>query len=78
MTVNLDKFKIKELMAKNKISSQSELARMLGISKTQLSFLLSNKFIPIKSNVIEIANFFNVNPFEIMKNSEKARKLKTK
>ena len=35
--VVIDKFKIKEIMAKNKIKNFSELAKMLGISKNQLS-----------------------------------------
>jgi len=47
--MKLDKFKIRELMTKKQIESQTELARMLGISKNQLSNLLSDKFEPIKS-----------------------------
>ena len=38
--VVIDKFKIKEIMAKNKIKNFSELAKMLGISKNQLSKFL--------------------------------------
>lgn len=64
----IDKFKIKELMAKNKIGTYQELATALGISKTQLSNILSDKFIPIKSNVVELANFFNLSPLDIIKN----------
>jgi DNA-binding Xre family transcriptional regulator len=47
--MKLDRFKIKELMAKKKIKSQTELAEMLGISKNQLSNILSEKYSPIKS-----------------------------
>ena len=68
--MRLDRFKIRELMAKKKIDSQSELARMLGISKNQLSNLLSDKFEPIKSNVIELANFFGVSPIELIEKNE--------
>ena len=64
--MKLDKFKIKELMAKKKINSQTELAKMLGISKNQLSNILSEKYSPIKSNVEELANFFGVSPLEII------------
>jgi len=63
----LDKFKIKELMAKKKIDNFTELAKMLGISKNQLSNILSTKFKPIKSNVMEIAEFLKVSPIEIIK-----------
>jgi len=68
--MELDKYKIKELMAKKKIKSQNELANMLGISKNQLSNILSNKFNPIKSNVIELAAFLGVNPLEIIKKTK--------
>ena len=62
----LDKFKIKELMANKKISSQTELAKMLGISKNQLSSILSEKFNPIKSNVVELADFLGVEPKDLI------------
>ena len=65
--VEIDKFKIRELMAKKQIRTLQELASALGISKTQLSNILSDKFIPIKSNVMELADFFDVSPLEIIK-----------
>jgi len=70
MSVEIDKFKVKELMAKRKIKNQTELAKMLGISKNQLSNILSSKSNPIKSNVVELAEFLGVNPLEIMKKKE--------
>ena len=48
-------------MAKNKIKNFSVLAKALGISKNQLSTILSNKYEPIKSNIVEIARFFKGN-----------------
>ena len=66
MVVKIDKFKVLELMAKKKIKNQTELANMLGISKNQLSNILSEKFSPIKSNVVELANFLGVSPLEII------------
>ena len=63
----VDRFKIKELMAKKKIDSFTRLAKMLGISKNQLSNILSNRYRPIKSNIAEIAKFLGVNPLEIIK-----------
>lgn len=67
MAVRIDKFKVKELMAKKKIKNQTELAKMLGISKNQLSNILSNKYSPIKSNVVELAEFLGVSPLDILK-----------
>ncbi|NCO32102.1 helix-turn-helix transcriptional regulator [bacterium] len=63
----IDKYKVKEIMAKTKINNFTELAKMLGISKNQLSNILSNKFKPIKSNVEELANFLKVSPLKIIK-----------
>ena len=68
--VEIDKFKIRELMAKKQIETLQELANSLGISKTQVSNILSNKFVPIKSNVIELAEFLGVSPLEIIKEKD--------
>jgi DNA (cytosine-5)-methyltransferase 1 len=67
----LDKLKIKELMAKEGINTQTELAQMLGISKNQLSNILSQRFNPIKSNVNELAEFLGVSPLKIIKQKVK-------
>ena len=71
--MNINKFKVKELMAKKEISTQTQLAEMLGISKNQLSNILSEKFNPIKSNVIELAEFLEVSPLEIIENKKDLR-----
>lgn len=68
----VNKFKIKELMAKREISTFADLAKMLGISKNQLSNILSNRFSPIKSNIDELAKFLNVSPLEILKEEKDA------
>lgn len=65
--MKVDKFKIKELMAKKQIKSQSELAKELGMSKNQLSNILSESFNPIKSNIVKIADFFEISPNDIIK-----------
>lgn len=62
----LNKFLIKEIMAKKKINTFSELAQMLGISKNQVSNIMSNKFTPIKSNVEELAKLLQVNPLDLI------------
>jgi len=64
--LSIDKFKLKELMAQKKIKSQSELADLLGISKNQLSNILSDNYDPIKSNVRKIADYFQVSPLSII------------
>ena len=57
-------------MAQKQITNQTELAKMLGISKNQLSNILSDKFNPIKSNIVELANFLDVSPLEIIENKK--------
>ena len=76
--MKINKYKVKELMAKKKISTQKELADMLGISKNQLSNILSDRFNPIKSNVIELANFLNVSPLEIIEDKKESNELHRK
>jgi DNA (cytosine-5)-methyltransferase 1 len=68
--LKINKFKVKELMAKKQINNQTELADALGISKNQVSNILSEKFNPIKSNVIELAEFLEVSPLEIIENKK--------
>jgi DNA-binding Xre family transcriptional regulator len=69
--VEIDKFKVRELMAKKQIATLQELANCLGISKTQVSNILSDKFVPIKSNnVIELAEFLEINPLELIKEKD--------
>ena len=68
----VNKIKIKELMAKREIGTFADLAKMLGISKNQLSNILSNRFSPIKSNIDELAKFLNVSPLEILKEEKDA------
>lgn len=71
----LDKSKLKELMQQHNIKNFTELAKCLGISKNQLSNILSDKFNPIKSNVIELAEFFNINPLEIILENNNMEKI---
>ena len=68
--MKINKFKVRELMAKKKINNQTELAEILGISKNQVSNILSEKFNPIKSNVIELAELLEVSPLEIIENKK--------
>ncbi len=63
----INKAKVIEQMAKKNIITFKELAKALNISTTQLSNILSEKFEPIKSNVVELAEFLEVSPIEIIK-----------
>lgn len=63
----INKAKVIEQMAKKGITTFKELAKALDISTTQLSNILSEKFEPIKSNVVELAEFLEVSPIEIIK-----------
>ena len=62
----VDKNKLRGIMVKKNISTFSQLAKMLGISKNQLSNVLSDKYTPIKSNVLEIAKFLEIDPLKII------------
>lgn len=59
--VVISKKKLKEIMKNKNIKTQTELAKMLNISKNQLSVILSDKFVPIKSNVVELCKVLDVN-----------------
>jgi len=76
--MKINRFKVKELMAQKKIKTQAELAEMLGISKNQLSNILSDKFNPIKSNVMELANFLEVSPLELIEEKKETDELHRK
>ncbi|KAE9881572.1 DNA (cytosine-5-)-methyltransferase, partial [Escherichia coli] len=53
-------------MKKHGISTQKQLAEQLGISKNQLSMLLSPNFNPIKSNALKLCEILDVNFEEII------------
>ncbi|MFV0388715.1 MAG: helix-turn-helix transcriptional regulator [Pyrinomonadaceae bacterium] len=66
----INRAKVMEQMAKKGILTYKELAESLGISRTQLSNILSEKFEPIKSNVVELAEFLEVSPVELIKDKD--------
>lgn len=69
----VNKAKVIEQMAKKEIVTFKELAEALGISSTQLSNILSEKFEPIKSNIVELAEFLEVSPLELIKENAKEK-----
>jgi len=68
----INKEKVKELMNKKGIATQTELAELLGITKNQLSVMLSTKFNPIKSNVLNLCELLGVSPMDVLEAEEEA------
>lgn len=64
--ISIDKNKLKRIMHEKNIKSQTELALNMGITKNQLSVILSDKFTPIKSNVEKMCEILDIGFDEIM------------
>jgi DNA (cytosine-5)-methyltransferase 1 len=62
----IDKDKVHDVMEENSISTQQELADMLGITKNQLSVLLSEKVNPFKSTFTKLCSVLNVSPIDLL------------
>ena len=73
--IGIDKNKLKKIMKDRNIKNQNELAASMGISKNQLSVILSDKFTPIKSNVERMCQILDIGFDEIMDIEELAYKL---
>ena len=64
--MKLSKSKIKEAMDKKGISTYTKLAETLGITKNQISVMLSDEYDPLKTRVVELCKCLDVNPFSVM------------
>lgn len=62
----IDKSEVHMVMERNNIKTQTELADKLGITKNQLSVLLSSKSNPIKSNFQKLCDVLDVEPMDII------------
>ncbi|WP_260471884.1 DNA (cytosine-5-)-methyltransferase [Bacillus sp. HMF5848] len=62
----ISKDKVRLLMKENGINTQKDLAEQLGISKNQLSMLLSPNFNPIKSNAMKLCEVLDAKFDEII------------
>ena len=62
----IDKDRLHEVMKKRNIKTQQELANMMGITKNQVSVLLSPKANPFKSNFVKLCSVLDVEPFELL------------
>ena len=61
----LSKVKVKEIMNDKGIMTFTDLANQLGITKYQLSVMLSDGYNPLKSGVEKLCNVFNISCFEL-------------
>lgn len=62
----LSKVKVKEAMESNGIKTFTELADRLGITKNQMSVMMSDSYNPLKSRVEDLCHLLAVMPGEIM------------
>jgi len=62
----LRKVKIREAMDRQRIKTYTELAEQLGITKNQLSVMLSDDYNPLKTRVEDLCQLLSVAPNEIM------------
>ena len=62
----IDKNKVKEILKRKGVKNQTELANKIGITKNQLSEILSPKFSPLKSNIERLCDVLDIGFDEIM------------
>lgn len=62
----IDKEYIHEIMETKNIKTQQELANLMGITKNQVSVLLSPKANPFKSNYMKLCSVLNVEPSDLL------------
>ena len=62
----ISKVKVREQMEKQGIHTFTELAEYLGITKNQLSVMLSDNYNPLKARVEELCRVLQVSPDEVM------------
>ena len=70
MQMYLSKVKIREAMDRQRIKTYTELAEQLGITKNQLSVMLSDDYNPLKTRVEDLCQLLSVAPNEIMDYSQ--------
>jgi len=64
--MNLNKVRVKEAMDTKGIPTYTELAYMLGITKNQLSVMLSDTYSPFKSRVEGLCEILQIAPIELL------------
>lgn len=71
MKINI--VKVKEAMEKMGYKTQTDLARAMSITKNQLSTILSDSYVPIKSSVEKLCDALKVQPEDILSPAENNR-----
>jgi DNA (cytosine-5)-methyltransferase 1 len=66
--MHINKVKVKEAMENLGIKTQTQLASRLGITKNQLSVMLSENYTPLKAKAIELCQVLKIKPTEILEN----------
>lgn len=74
MEATIDKEKIHAIMKRKNIKTQQELANLMGITKNQMSVLLSSKTNPFKNNFIKLCSVLEVEPIELLKQNGQTEK----
>ena len=64
--MNLSKVRIREAMDAQGFHTFTQLAEKLGITKNQLSVMLSDDYNPLKTRVVQLCQLLNVQPIDIM------------
>lgn len=73
--MKINKVKVREAMEKKGITTQTELANKLNVTKNQLSVMLSEKYNPFKSKFVELIEVLGVEPFSILDNDTEDEKI---
>lgn len=66
METIINKTEVLELMKKKKISSQNQLAQMIGVSPTQLTLMFTKNYNQLHKNIIKIAEILEADVSEIL------------
>lgn len=64
--MKLSRSKIKKQMELEGIRSFTELSEKLGITKQQMSVMVSDSYCPIKTRVVDLCSLLNVQPMDII------------
>lgn len=64
--MRLSRSKIKEQMESQGIKSFTELAERLGITKQQMSVMVSDSYCPIKTRVLDLCSVLGIQPMDII------------
>lgn len=76
MEYAIDKNIVHAIMKQKNIKTQSELAERIGVTKNQLSVILSEKNNPLKSNYQKLCDVLGIEPVDILVPRENLKKRK--